>query len=154
LIQQIVQTLGRNIGILDLRPTEQFNDRHLSGCTSIPATRLEISMHELPANHQPLSLMGNKEQIENAVPFLYSKNYHILNQFEVTDAIWQAAEKMNLIESGNQSRQLWQANPLFVDAIETIEKSVRGRNVIDLACGAGRDSVYMAMRGWTVNSVD
>jgi len=151
---KIVQILNGHIGFIDLRPTEQFIERHIKGCTSIPVHRLDTSIHELPVRQQPIALIGDQHQIEYAQEFLTSKNYQVINQFTFTDEVWKSAAEFNLLDSGCQSVQLWQANPLLVEAIETIEKHVTGRNVIDLACGAGRDSVYMAMRGWTVNSVD
>lgn len=37
--------------------------------------------------------------------------------------------------------------------VETVEKLVPG-TAIDLACGAGRHTLYLAERGWTVTAVD
>ena len=101
------------MGLIDLRSSEQFNKRHIKGSTSIPAHRLERSMHELPENKQPIAIIGEADHIKHAYQFLISKNYIVINQFTFSEAIYRSAKEFNLLESGSYSVQLWQANPLL-----------------------------------------
>ncbi len=151
---KIYQILVSDIGLIDLRNSDQFIKKHLKGSCSIPWERLPSSMHELPANHRPVAIMGSENQINDAAKFLTSKGYQLINQFEISEEIWSSAIEFNLLEEGCHSTQLWQANPLLIEAIDEIEKRINGREVLDLACGAGRDSVYLAKRGWNVTAID
>jgi len=111
-------------------------------------------MHELPANHCPLALIGNAEQLQLANDFLTSKGYTVKESQLADDAFWQRAAKQNILQQGQHSVTLWRANPLLVNIIDQVEQHIPGRTMIDLACGAGRDSVYLAQRGWQVTSID
>ncbi len=111
-------------------------------------------MHELPANHLPLALLGNFEQLLKAEQFLLFKGYQILDKIIADEHFLSQEENQEQLESGYTSRQLWQANPLLTEIIDRIEDRVVNRTAIDLACGAGRDSVYLAKRGWQVTSID
>ena len=111
-------------------------------------------MHELPANHYPIALIGNSAQLQQAVEFLASKGYKIVEQFLSNDLFWQQVSEEKIVDEGSISVPLWRANPLLCEIINLVEEHVSGRTVVDLACGAGRDSVYLAQRGWQVTSID
>jgi len=86
-------------------------------------------MHELPANKQAIAIIGEADHIDNAYQFLISKKYFVINQFKFTDEIYRSAKEFNLLESGNHSIQLWQANPLLQEATQLIDNSNYGQNV-------------------------
>lgn len=111
-------------------------------------------MHELPANHYPVALIGHADQLEAAQDFLSSKGYRVTDCFVADEAFWQQVSSENALETGSDSIQLWQPNPLLSEIIESVEQAISGRTAIDLACGAGRDSVYLAKRGWQVTGID
>jgi tellurite methyltransferase len=146
--------LLENIGIIDLRVTDDFLKIHIRGSSSLPWERLPQSMHELPANHYPIALIGDPDQLQQAMEFLVSKDYTIVEQFLSNDLFWQQASEEKIVAEGDLSVPLWRANPLLSEIICLVEERVSGRTVVDLACGAGRDSVYLAQRGWQVTSVD
>jgi SAM-dependent methyltransferase len=139
---------------IDLRPAEDFQQAHIKNTTSLPASRLASAMHELPDKDQVLQLIGTQHQLAECRAFLLDKGYTISREIEATESLWQWAEQQDLLEAGCHSVPLWQANPLLQGAIEEIEQATRGRSAIDLACGAGRDTVYLAQRGWQVTGVD
>ena len=120
----------------------------------MPWERLPRSMHELPANHYPIALIGNAIQLQQAEEFLALKGYKIIEHFLCDDLFWQQAVDEKIVEVGGLSVPLWRANPLLTEVISQVEKRVSGRTAVDLACGAGRDSVYLAQRGWQVTSID
>ena len=111
-------------------------------------------MHELPANHFSIALIGNGEQLRAAELFLEDKGYNVQDKLISNDSFWTIASEEKQTESGCHSTPLWQANPLLTENIDCIESNTIGRTMIDLACGAGRDSVYLANRGWQVTSID
>jgi SAM-dependent methyltransferase len=61
--------------------------------------------------------------------------------------------------SGPSRVRLWRPNPFLVEARRRIRDEERGgparRNrAMDVACGTGRDSVYLALEGYAVLAVD
>ncbi len=60
-----------------------------------------------------------------------------------------------------QSGRMWSVEPnrFFVEAVEGIdpspeESSGGGRTAVDLACGEGRNAMWLARQGWQVTAVD
>ena len=143
-----------NSACIDLRDAEDFVSRHIINTTSLPWGRLADAMHELPDKHQILQLLGTTAQIDQATEFLTLKGYRVTNQILATDEFWRWAETKQLLESGCHTIPLWRANPLLQRAISSIEQQTSGRKALDLACGAGRDSVFLARRGWDVTAID
>jgi len=111
-------------------------------------------MHELPANHVPVAIMGHEDQLTAAGNFLQSKGYQLLDKVIVDSALLSNMDDKALLETGCHSAQLWQANPFLQEVISRVENRVEGRFALDLAAGAGRDSVYLAKRGWETTAVD
>jgi SAM-dependent methyltransferase len=58
-----------------------------------------------------------------------------------------------LTEAGPPRVHLWQATPLLRQAIELHPAPLAGK-ALDLACGTGRDAVYLALHGYSVDAVD
>ena len=139
---------------IDLRCADSFAMSHVKETTSLPWDRLENSMHELPDKHQPLQLLGDSEQLHQASAFLDSKGYQVNRTIEASSDFWHWVKANNLGASGCNSLPLWRANPLLERAIDLIETSTTGRSALDFACGAGRDAVYLARRGWNVTAID
>jgi tellurite methyltransferase len=139
---------------LDLRSSDDFGACHIRNTTSLPWSRLVNSMHELPDKHQVLQLIGSSESLTEATQFLSQKGYVIEQQIPSTPEFWQWAEQQQITDSGCQSVPLWRANPRLIEHMDLIEQSTQGRRALDFACGAGRDAVYLAARGWDVTALD
>ena len=139
---------------IDLRSADEFQRGHIKNTTSLDWQRLPQSMHELPDKHQSLHLMGTATILDQAEVFLNSKGYKVESKLELSQQFWAWAETEQLTEQGCHTVPLWRANPLLEQNIELIESLTQGRQALDLACGAGRDAVYLANRGWSVTAMD
>lgn len=61
------------------------------------------------------------------------------------------------LERGPYSRPLWQPAPMLRALLPTIEAQLppaMPRVCVDLGCGGGRDTVFLALRGWRVVAID
>lgn len=142
--------------LLDCRSFTDFCHAHRRDTCSIPTAELPARMHELPKNTEPLTVCGDVVSLSQAVAFLTSKGYQIVEQILWTpeyEACLQAAGKL---ESGTHSQRLWQPAPLLVRFVEEFIPAngiVPGKG-LDIGCGAGRDTVFLAMHGWQMTGVD
>ncbi|CAN0343753.1 unnamed protein product, partial [Hapterophycus canaliculatus] len=148
---------------LDLRPAEDFRREHLEGSTSIPIDELEPRLLELPPPFaQPVSIVGNQQGRRLAREFLTKKGWQIDAEIglDLVVGTEDAAEAWPT-EAGRNSVQAWRANdflefcterfllpsswssPSTDDASTTDAANDRGV-ALDLGCGSGRDTVYMA----------
>lgn len=137
-----------NHGLIDLRPRSEFCQGHLHHACNLPADILADNMHLLPDNHTPLRLSGNSAELETASTFLREKGYQVVEQM-----LWQ--NSMAEVIDGRSAR-LWQPAPLVQQFIDEYAPRLQtqGKRGLDLACGAGRDTVYLAMNGWNMLGID
>jgi len=147
-------------GILDLRAAEEYQAGHLKESTWIPWEILPDSLNELPASPSTLFLVGSKQAIEQASIFLDLKGYKVNGSLviENNDSMQEWAQKLpNQVVSGKESRSLWRPTPLLKEWLQILEqrgidpKQVKPRlTALDVGCGGGRDSVFLAKHGWQV----
>jgi len=147
--------------IIDLRSKAQFSERHIKYSCNIESASLESRLHELPESKQVVSIIGEENDLLLASKFLTSKGYKILFQIEAT-SFFKMYKQIDWFESGNASHQLWKPSlvvkifkeqyvQLIIPSKNATKKTLKG---IDLACGAGRDSIFMAVDGWDMTAVD
>jgi SAM-dependent methyltransferase len=133
---------------LDVRPEREFLTSHAPGAASIPLEELSRRTHELPPAHEPLLVMDRVPERASAAAEFLSRRGHLVTivPFELPANT----------ESGPSSARLWRANPFMVEALDLIAaKCVRGScRALDVACGSGRDAVYLALHGYDVLAVD
>lgn len=141
--------------ILDLRSAEAFKSGHLVGASHFEPRKLGDRMHELPKREQSLRLLGEKNALQIAKVFLVSKGYHISACLEwnvsVNDYLLQSGQLI----TGDRSTRLWSPAPV----VEWFhEKKLAGdlmkKRALDIACGSGRDAVYLASHGWNMSVID
>jgi SAM-dependent methyltransferase len=134
--------------LLDVRPADDFVSHHAPGAASIPVEQLPTRVHELPPVELPVRLFDPESQrAQAAVDFLVTRGHHVSVVKLPPTA---------LSQQGEATARLWRPNPFLVEAlarISTIDSSVNPR-AIDIACGSGRDAVYLALRGYEVDAVD
>jgi len=139
--------IDNNKPILDIRHPDEYALQHIYQSTNIYLKQLDQRLHELPTKEIPLWLIGNETLLEPAQQFLLSKGYILAGSNLINNI------KTELLQSGQQSKQLWQPNFFLKEALNLLP-NLTNKTVIDIGCGSGRDSVYMAMQKLKVLSID
>ncbi|KAL6074247.1 SAM-dependent methyltransferase [Balamuthia mandrillaris] len=178
--EAVVSWLCKGGALVDLRPQQEFAMAHLRGSTSIPFHQLHDRMHELPPRHTELGLVGSRQQVEEATATLKDIGYLINPAYCLTlpgdddeeenndeEEKVERASVTEWIEEGMKTKTLWLPSPLLGDMISRVEELLQQKDpaassssssfwrAIDIACGGGRDVVFLAMRGrWKVSGVD
>lgn len=122
----------------------------------MPATELFARMHELPKRQQVLTLCGTEADLTEAFNYLSERGHVVAEKIIWTEQLKQQLSEAGQLETGMTSAKLWQPAPLwrhFVEAIAPANNIQPGRG-LDIACGAGRDMVYLARQGWQMTGVD
>lgn len=144
------------IALIDCRPLAEYQLGHTVGACSLPAQELFMRLHELPKRSQPLQLCGKFEDLRIARAFLLERGYKLLDDLVWTEHLVEHLQTTGQWEVGLQSKQWWQAAPLLRRFVQEFMPSYQipaGRG-LDLACGAGRDLIYLARHGWQMTGVD
>ncbi|HEY2588562.1 MAG TPA: methyltransferase domain-containing protein [Tepidisphaeraceae bacterium] len=140
-----------SVPLLDVRAEADFLAGHLQGAVSIPLEELPARTHELPAASAPLRVAdADPTRAARAADFLRTRGHPV-------DLVpW---EPLLAVEPGRSRSMLWRPNPFLVEALARIEPQAtdrpsNARRAMDVACGNGRDAVYLAMQGYDVLAVD
>ncbi len=141
-----------NDAILDLRPPARFESGHSAGAVNIPLEELKLRIHELPPSGSVLTLYDvDPARTEAACAILQADRWQIER---VSDPRWL---DLGRVETGPSAARLWQPHVFLVEALPIIERKwggLAGRRALDLACGSGRDAVFLALHGMNVEGVD
>ena len=142
----------REAPLLDVRPERAFVAGHSPGASSIPLEELPRRVHELPSANASLRVTdADPARAREAAQFLSRRGHGV---------VIVPCDASQLVESGPPREQLWRPNPFLVEALEVIESidppgaSLARRRAMDVACGTGRDAVYLAMHGYDVLAAD
>ncbi|CAA0093454.1 Uncharacterised protein [BD1-7 clade bacterium] len=143
--------------LIDVRSNQEFEQGHLRGSISVELAELPLRMHELPPRSLPVTLICTPDQLQHATDVFSAKGYEIarleLWQTE-TIAQWHS---QGLIESGPQAARLWEPAPVirtFVERFMPNTPEPASNLGLDIACGCGRESVFLAMHGWQMTGID
>ena len=133
--------------VVDVRPQDDFEAGHLPGSANLPLEELRERAHELPPAPEPLEVVDcDTSRASEAARFLSLRGHG------ATVILW---DPICMTETGPPRVKLWQPSPFLVEALDRIgvEAPTAGP-ALDLACGSGRDAVYLALRGYDVEAID
>lgn len=143
------EPVDREPPLLDVRTEVAFAAGHVAGAASIALEELGQRTHELPPASRTLRVIdSDPDRATVAAEFLRRRGHrvHIVP--------WKA---QLATESGPPRAVLWRPNPFLVEALEVIGSNCDARSglrAMDVACGSGRDAVYLALQGYNVLAVD
>jgi len=146
----------KDAALIDCRLFADYLQGHIQGACSLPVSELFARLHELPKRSQVLQLCGKTEDLVVTRPFLLERGYTLLADIDWSAQLAEQLAQTEQLEVGAQSKQWWQAAPLlqrFVTEIMPLHQ-IQASEGLDLACGAGRDLIYLAQQGWRMTGVD
>jgi SAM-dependent methyltransferase len=136
--------------LLDVRPEMDFLAAHAPGAASIALEELPRRVHELPPPDISLRVTDVDPARSRAGAEFLSRRGH-----NVVPVPW---ESLSPTESGRSRARLWRPNPFLVESLALIRavhsNSPAKPRAMDVACGTGRDAVYLALNGYDVLAVD
>lgn len=155
---------------IDLRSAEAFASGHLVNSANILAVSIAQRLYELPEKSVSLNLVGEKSDIALAETQLAQKGYQIANRLTVDSDEWLERRNCGQLVKGAQSINLWQPSPIVSyfckniaaksnspvssDCSVSSSSNDSPRHGLDIACGSGRDLVYLSMQGWNMHGID
>ncbi len=127
--------------LLDPRPAADAAARPIDDAVNIPLVELPRRTHELPPRQEVVRVVGPAEVVAAAVAWL--EQHGRLAAAEAPFSYESAA-------TARGSGRLWEPTEFLAEMLPQLPA---GR-ALDLACGVGRDSVFLAAAGWEVTGVD
>ncbi len=154
--------------LLDLRSVAEFGDGHLRGSASMPLEVELASVPEavrsawladrlpsifLPPRHEPLGVVAADGELAAVV----ARDLAARGRTEVESAALGPGDLTDvpaiMLGHGMSHHRLWRPPPFLERWAHLLPPPAAGP-VLDLACGSGRATVWLAEQGWRVTGVD
>lgn len=126
---------------LDPREADEAAARPIADAVNIPFSELRDRLHELPPRSAEVEVVGPAPLANRVVEWLAT----IGRRARRVDQ-WSAAPP----EQVNQPGRLWEPTAFLAETLPNLTVGT----ALDLACGTGRDAIYLASCGWDVTAVD
>lgn len=126
---------------LDPRAADEARAKPILDAVNIPLAELPQRMHELPPRDERVLVVGTAEQVRLTTDWLraHGRQAGVATGFCYADG-----------PVAGEIGRLWRPTPWLA---EILPQLVPGR-ALELACGTGRDAIYMAAEGWQVTAID
>lgn len=145
------------MSVVDIRPYADFIQGHCLGAVSFDGVlALSQRQYELPEASVDFSFVCLPEQQAALVQWQQEKGYTRQKVYLWNDDFRQSIQATQQWAEGGAQPFLWQpslAVAAFV-ADSSLSEALSQRRGLDIACGSGRDSVYLAMNGWQMTAID
>lgn len=138
---------------LDVRSEAEFLGAHHPHAVNIPLEALADRIHELPPPYETLWLFDADSQRAGQAARMLRERDRMIEIIESGDPRIQHGGTV----TGASTARLWRPHGLLHDlvaAMRTEWGDVKGRIALDVACGAGRDAVFLAEHGLQVTAWD
>jgi DNA/RNA-binding domain of Phe-tRNA-synthetase-like protein/SAM-dependent methyltransferase len=146
--------------LLDLRSRIEFERGHIAGSCHIPAGELPDRRHEFPPRWRPIILTAeSSEEISYALQLFEDSKHRLARPVSQPISEWPLP-----MEPGPPKILTWEIRPSLqhpflvqetaLAATEAYAGGASRGSAVDLACGSGRNAVYLALLGWDVLAVD
>lgn len=142
--QETASDVTRNLPrsrMLDPRDPQAAAGAPLADSVNIPFDALERRMHELPPRDQQIQVGGPRPLAERVVTWLRERG---------RSATVCESPALDAAKTAAAPGRLWEPTAMLAELLSQISAG----SAADLACGAGRDAVYLAAAGWHVVGVD
>lgn len=154
----------RRRSIIDLRDFLYFSKFHFVGASSFPFSELKESLFELPPRGSSLILVSDSvSTLLEGKNFLLEHKYVIEEEIVVDNeenSFWEQVKSgkfCGIEQNSSFSKRLWKACSFLEEFVSLVKKLLISKTqftAIDLACGSGRDAIFLAERGFLVTGVD
>ncbi|HTK30615.1 MAG TPA: methyltransferase domain-containing protein [Candidatus Saccharimonadaceae bacterium] len=139
---------------LDVRDAAAFEKGHWPGSGHVPRAELEARRAELPPPGREILVLGaDGREAGEAARAIVDMGWPAARIFFLDDAAGALAEAGAAWGVG-AARRLWRPAPFLEDALRRHRTLVPEGPAIDVACGAGRDAVWLALQGFAVEAWD
>jgi len=127
--------------LLDPREDDEAGGAPLPGAVRIPFSQLPERTHELPPRHREVAVVGPSNLAGSVVRWLrdHDRRARLATPHEQRQAA-----------AGPACHRLWEPTAFLQEVLPGLPPGT----VLDLACGTGRDAVYLALAGWEVTAID
>ncbi|HET9327433.1 MAG TPA: rhodanese-like domain-containing protein [Candidatus Eisenbacteria bacterium] len=136
--------------LLDVRDEREFMSGHFEGSGHLPAAELNERRGELPPRDAHILVVAaGSANAREAAETLEGLGYR--------DVAWLdgrvSESDLDLVRT--PAKPLWRPSPFLEQVLPQLPDPRQGpRRALDLAAGAGRESVFMALRGYEVEAWD
>ena len=136
--------------LLDTRDSAAFAAGHFRGSGHLPAAELTRRRSELPPRESPvLVLAENGPQAAADAASLETLGYSAVAWLD-----GDLGQVAGGLEDRSPAARLWRPSPFLEDVLPLLPPPVEGVRVLDLAAGAGREAVFLALHGYRVEAWD
>jgi tellurite methyltransferase len=158
---QTAQSCAETFAVLDAREPEAFARGHLAGSGHIPQAELHARRSELPPRDAAILVVAEDARAAAmAAATIEAMGYSAVSWLDAPRDVLEGA-----LTDRAPATRLWRPAPFLAEVMPLISRSqettpgsapraVNPPLALDLACGAGRDAVFLAQHGFAVEGWD